>query len=98
MRQSRNGTGRFDSRTCPEGQRNEFGEYRTREDSPCNAQGGLLKPKQSQPSMSGPMKNKWIAIGATAVGLLLEAAGAAARSYNPLMWIRKPTASQQLSA
>lgn len=44
------------------------------------------------------MRNKWIVIGAAAVGILLGAAGAAARSYNPIKWIKKPTASQQLAA
>jgi len=44
------------------------------------------------------MKNKWIVIGAAGVGILLCAAGAAARSYNPMNWIKKPTASQQLAA
>lgn len=44
------------------------------------------------------MKNKWIVIGAAAIGISLCAAGAAARSYNPMKWIKKPTASQQLAA
>jgi hypothetical protein len=33
-----------------------------------------------------------------AAGILLCAAGAAARSYNPMKWIKKPTASQQLES
>lgn len=44
------------------------------------------------------MKNKWIVIGAAGLGILFGAAGAAARSYNPMKWIKKPTASQQLAA
>jgi hypothetical protein len=44
------------------------------------------------------MKNKWIVIGAAGTGILLGAAGAAAHSYNPINWIKKPTASQQLAA
>ena len=44
------------------------------------------------------MKYKPFVIGAAAVGILLGAAGAAARSYNPINWIKKPTASQQLAA
>lgn len=47
------------------------------------------------------MKNKWIVIGAVGISVLLGAAGAAARSYNPIKWIKKspgPTASQQLAA
>jgi len=44
------------------------------------------------------MRNKWIVIGAAVGGILLGAAGAAARSYNPMKWIKKPTASQQLAA
>ena len=44
------------------------------------------------------MRNKWIVIGAAGVGILFGAAGAAARSYNPINWIKKPTASQQLAA
>ncbi len=44
------------------------------------------------------MKNKWSVIGAAGFGILLGAAGASAHSYNPLKWIKKPTASQQLAA
>jgi hypothetical protein len=47
------------------------------------------------------MKNKWIVIGAAAIGILLGCSGAAARSYNPLKWIKKnpaPTANEQLAA
>ena len=44
------------------------------------------------------MKNKWIVIGAAGLGILFAAAGAAARSHNPINWIKKPTASQQLAA
>jgi hypothetical protein len=47
------------------------------------------------------MKNKWIAIGAVGISILLGAAGAAGRSYNPMKWIKKspgPTASEQLAA
>ncbi len=51
--------------------------------------------------MRGPMKNKWIVIGAVGISVLLGAAGAAGRSYNPMKWIKKspgPTASEQLAA
>lgn len=47
------------------------------------------------------MKNKWFVVGAASVSILLGAAGAAARSYNPLKWIKKsptPTANEQLAA
>jgi hypothetical protein len=47
------------------------------------------------------MKNKWIVIGAVGISVLLGAAGAAGRSYNPIKWIKKgpgPTASEQLAA
>ena len=44
------------------------------------------------------MKHKWIVILAVGTGILVGAAGAAARSYNPITWIKKPTASQQLAA
>jgi hypothetical protein len=42
------------------------------------------------------MKYKWVFIGAA--GILLGATASAARSYNPMKWIKKPTASQQLAA
>jgi hypothetical protein len=47
------------------------------------------------------MKNRWIIVGVAAVSILLGSAGAAARTYNPLKWIKKapsPTASEQLAA
>ncbi len=47
------------------------------------------------------MKNKWIVIGGVGISVLLGAAGAAGRSYNPMKWIKKspgPTASEQLAA
>ena len=44
------------------------------------------------------MRNKWMMMGAAGACLLFTAAGAAARSYNPLKWIKKPTASQELAA
>ena len=44
------------------------------------------------------MKNKWSVIGVAGFCILLGAAGASAHSYNPLKWIKKPTASQQLAA
>jgi hypothetical protein len=47
------------------------------------------------------MKNKWFVVVAAGVSILLGAAGAAARSYNPLKWIKKnpgPTANEQLAA
>jgi hypothetical protein len=47
------------------------------------------------------MKNKCLIIGAAGFSILLGAAGAAARSYNPLKWIKKgpgPTANEQLAA
>ncbi len=47
------------------------------------------------------MKNKWIIVGVAGASVLLGAAGAAARSYNPIKWIKKgpvPTASEQLAA
>ena len=47
------------------------------------------------------MKNKWLIIGAAGISILLGAAGAAARSYNPLKWIKgspRLTANEQLAA
>ena len=47
------------------------------------------------------MKNKWLVTGVAASSLLLGAGGVAARSYNPLKWIKKnpgPTANEQLAA
>lgn len=44
------------------------------------------------------MKHKWIIGLAVGTGILVGAVGAAARSYNPITWIKKPTASQQLAA
>lgn len=47
------------------------------------------------------MKNKWLVVGAAGISLLLGASRAAARSYNPLKWIKKNpglTADQQLAA
>jgi hypothetical protein len=47
------------------------------------------------------MKNKWLILGATGIGILLVTTGAAARSYNPLKWIKKKpglTANEQLAA
>src|SRR5713226_5788447 len=47
------------------------------------------------------MKNRWIIVGGAGVSDLLGGAGTAARSYNPLKWIKKgpsPTASEQLAA
>jgi hypothetical protein len=47
------------------------------------------------------MKNKWIIVGVAGVSVLLGAAGTAARSYNPIKWIKRgpsPTASEQLAA
>ncbi len=47
------------------------------------------------------MRNKWLLIGAAGITILFGAAGAAARSYNPLKWMKKnpgPTASQELAA
>lgn len=44
------------------------------------------------------MKYKLLIISGTAAGLLLGAAATAARSYNPMKWIKRPTASQQLDA
>ena len=47
------------------------------------------------------MKNKSIIIGAAGVSILLGAPGAAARSYNPLKWLKgspRQTANEQLAA
>jgi len=47
------------------------------------------------------MKNKWLITGAAAISILLGAAGAAARSNNPLKWIKgspRLTANEQLAA
>jgi len=44
------------------------------------------------------MRYKVLFIGVAAAGFLLGAAGTAARSYNPMKWMKKPTANQQLEA
>jgi hypothetical protein len=47
------------------------------------------------------MRNRWFVAGAVGISILLGAAGAAARSYNPLKWIKKnpgPTANEELAA
>jgi hypothetical protein len=47
------------------------------------------------------MKRKWIVIAITGAGVLFGAVAAAARSYNPIKWMKKgpaPTASQELKA
>jgi hypothetical protein len=44
------------------------------------------------------MKYKTLFLGATGAAILFGAATAAARSYNPMKWIKKPTASQELAA
>jgi len=46
------------------------------------------------------MKNKWLVIGVAGISMLLGAAGAAGRSYNPLKWIKKGpglTANEELA-
>ena len=44
------------------------------------------------------MKNKLAVIGAAGIAIFIGASEASAISYNPLKWIKKPTASQQLAA
>lgn len=44
------------------------------------------------------MKNRLAVIGAAGIAVLLGASGTSAISYNPLNWIKRPTASQQLAA
>jgi hypothetical protein len=47
------------------------------------------------------MKNKWMIVAVAGVIFLPASAAAAARSYNPIKWIKKspgPTASEQLAA
>jgi hypothetical protein len=47
------------------------------------------------------MRNRCLVIGAAGISFLLGAAGAAARSYNPLKWIKgnpRLTANEQLAA
>jgi hypothetical protein len=47
------------------------------------------------------MKNKWMLMGAAGVTILSVAAGAAARSYNPIKWMNGDsglTANEQLAA
>jgi len=44
------------------------------------------------------MKNRLAVIGAAGIAMLLGVAEASAISHNPLKWIKKPTASQQLAA
>jgi hypothetical protein len=47
------------------------------------------------------MKRKWIVIAIAGAGVLFGAVAAAARSYNPIKWIKKgppPTATQELKA
>src|SRR5258708_16640832 len=44
------------------------------------------------------MKYKTLFFGAAGAAILFGAATAAARSYNPMKWVKKPTASQELAA
>jgi len=44
------------------------------------------------------MKNKLAVMAAAGMGILSWASGASAISYNPLNWIKRPTASEQLAA
>lgn len=44
------------------------------------------------------MKYRSIVLGAAGAAILLSAAEVAARSYNPMKWIKKPTASEELAA
>ena len=44
------------------------------------------------------MKYKSLVLGAAGAAILFGAATVAARSYNPMKWIKKPTASQELAA
>ncbi len=44
------------------------------------------------------MKYKILFLGAAGAAILLGAVTVAARSYNPMKWIKKPTASQELAA
>ena len=44
------------------------------------------------------MKYKILVFGAAGAAILFGAATVAARSYNPMKWIKKPTASQELAA
>ena len=47
------------------------------------------------------MKSRWLVIGAAGISILLGPSGGAARSYNPLKWIKKNpalTADEQLAA
>lgn len=68
--------------------------------------GGLEALRAAWPTTSDPvpslrkasMKYKLLIISGTAASLLLGAAATAARSYNPMKWIKKPTASQQLES
>lgn len=83
------------------GQSDELGEYRTFKTSIDSGERGLLKQEQSPALVRGKMKNKWIIVGLAGMGVFLGSEGAAARSYNPLNWIKRnpgPTASEQLAA
>jgi len=44
------------------------------------------------------MKNRLAVVAAAGIGMFFCASGAFAISYNPLNWIKRPTASQQLAA
>ncbi len=44
------------------------------------------------------MRTRLAVMGAAGIAILLGASGASAISYNPLNWIKRPTASQQLAA
>src|SRR5260370_28283329 len=53
------------------------------------------------PAKEGCLKSRVIIVGLAGVSMLLGSAGVAARSNNPLKWIKKgpsPTASEQLAA
>jgi hypothetical protein len=86
---------------CPKGQRDQLGEYCTRKASKTSREHGLLKLEQARLSKEASMKNKWIIVAVAGVSFFPADAAAAARSYNPLKWIKKspsPTASEQLAA
>ena len=44
------------------------------------------------------MKNRIAVMGAAGIAILFGASGASAISYNPLNWIKRPTAIEQLAA
>jgi len=86
----------------PQGQRDALGEYCTCEGSKSSRDRGLLKA-EPRPALERGQYEKQMdhRRGCCAASVLVGGAACAARSYNPIKWIKKspgPTAREQLAA